>query len=507
MKHLVRALGLAILVWLIWRHADFGEVATSLRLLTAPAVLGLLAVAIADRIVMALKWRHVSSPLDIHLPLGEWISAMFAGSFVSNALPSTLGGDVYRGWRVARGGTRPSLVVASLVAERIIGVLATILIAWAGLAWLVTQGIARDEQPAFLGLFAITCVLLFLFGVGGTKAGREAAVAVATRVKAGRPARKLADAISAYDGHARLLFVNLLLALFENIFPLALLLGAASALHVPVEPLSFLAIAAVALFLQRGSMVLDGWGVGEALRLVTYGLIGVSASDTVAIALVAHSMGLLATFPGAIVFLRDPNRAEATADVPAKAPGRIGLIIRRFLVPAPLVAVWYYVRDGAKISFRAEVELSPNLKFGPGCTVSSFTKIKATDGPLVIGAHTGFATGCFVSSGEKGLHIGDHVLFGPNVTVLASHYVHGDLTVPFEDQGVSSKGVKIGSNVWLGAGTVVADGASIGDNTIVVANSLVNRRYPPNVIIQGTPAKVILRRGTPANPEEATDRS
>ena len=41
--------------------------------------------------------------------------------------------------------------------------------------------------------------------------------------------------------------------------------------------------------------------------------------------------------------------------------------------------------------------------------------------------------------------------------------------------------------------SVILDGTVIGENSIVV-DSLVNRRFPPNCIIQGNPAKVILKR-------------
>ncbi|MFQ5467051.1 MAG: acyltransferase, partial [Kiloniellaceae bacterium] len=168
--------------------------------------------------------------------------------------------------------------------------------------------------------------------------------------------------------------------------------------------------------------------------------------------------------------------------------------LRRFLVPRPLICLYYFLTQRTKISPRAEVELSPDLSFGPNCTVSSFTKIKASDGPLTIGARCGFATGCFVSPGAKGITIGDNLICGPNTVITSSNYVYEKLNVHPEDQGHTSKGVRIGSNVWLGAGTIVLDGSVLGDNTVVVANSLINRRYPPNVILQGNPAKVIMKR-------------
>jgi acetyltransferase-like isoleucine patch superfamily enzyme len=140
---------------------------------------------------------------------------------------------------------------------------------------------------------------------------------------------------------------------------------------------------------------------------------------------------------------------------------------------------------------RAEVELSSNLHLGAGTTVSSFTKIKTTDGILRTGKDCGFANGCFIAPGEGGIEMGDHVLCGPNVAIIAVNYQYAALDVPFSQQGTTSQGIRIGTNVWIGANSTIVDGAVIGDNTIIVA--LVNRRFPPNVIIFGNPATIVTR--------------
>jgi acetyltransferase-like isoleucine patch superfamily enzyme len=186
--------------------------------------------------------------------------------------------------------------------------------------------------------------------------------------------------------------------------------------------------------------------------------------------------------------------SHASTSAVAKHHHKLELIARRFLIPRTFVTLYGLCRWRATISTRAEVELSPNLTFGRGTTVSSFTKIKATDGVLSTGRKCGFGTGCFIAAGTGGIHIGDNVIFGPNVSVIAVNYRYGQLDVPLEEQGATSQGIRIGNNVWIGANAVILDGTVIGDNSIVVATSLVNRRFPANSILQGNPAKVILTR-------------
>jgi len=170
-------------------------------------------------------------------------------------------------------------------------------------------------------------------------------------------------------------------------------------------------------------------------------------------------------------------------------------IISRFLIPKFFVSIYYYLKYGAKISFSAEVELSRNIIMGKACTVSSFTKIKTSDGGILkMGTRSGFATCCFVSAQRGGVTIGDNFMCGPNVSIIASNYKYYEKSENMQDLDYDSKGIVIGNNVWIGANCVILDGSFIGDNTIVVANSLINRKYKSNVMLQGSPAKVIMTR-------------
>jgi len=168
--------------------------------------------------------------------------------------------------------------------------------------------------------------------------------------------------------------------------------------------------------------------------------------------------------------------------------------LRRFLVPAPVVSLYYFAKFGCKISTRAEVEVSPNVTIGRGTQISSFVKIKASNGPLQIGERVTIATGVFIDAHKGGLSIGDHTMIGPNSVLVGVNYRYDRLDAPIQTQGLVSKGIRIGKDVWLGANVVVTDGAVIGDHMIVGPGSVVTGSLPDRVIASGAPAKVVFRR-------------
>ena len=88
-----------------------------------------------------------------------------------------------------------------------------------------------------------------------------------------------------------------------------------------------------------------------------------------------------------------------------------------------------------------------------------------------------------------GIEIGDNVLFGPRVGIYTSNHAmdawertHG---------ACYAKPVRIGNNVWVGAGVHINQGVTIGDNTIIGSGSVITKDIPTNVVAAGVPCKVI----------------
>lgn len=193
----------------------------------------------------------------------------------------------------------------------------------------------------------------------------------------------------------------------------------------------------------------------------------------------------------------DNRQEDVTEDLGVYQKGNHHPLItmaRRFLIPGMFVTLYLQLKHKAKVSPKAEVELSPNLRLGRGITIGSFTKVKSDKGLLEIGARSSFANGCFIGSGPKGLRIGENFVCGPNVAIVPSNYVFDKKDVALADQGHTSKGITIGDNVWVGAGAVILDGAVLGNNTIVTAGSVVEGKFDGDCVLRGNPAEIIARR-------------
>ena len=87
------------------------------------------------------------------------------------------------------------------------------------------------------------------------------------------------------------------------------------------------------------------------------------------------------------------------------------------------------------------------------------------------------------------IYVGDRVMFGPNVTLsTATHPISPRL----RGMGVQyNLPIRIENNVWLGSNVMVMPGVTIGENSIIGANSVVTKDIPANVVAVGAPCRVL----------------
>lgn len=158
------------------------------------------------------------------------------------------------------------------------------------------------------------------------------------------------------------------------------------------------------------------------------------------------------------------------------------------------------IHPSARVSSLADIEDSvrgTRIVVGPNSVIDSFVKIKPVggSGDVIIGA------GCYLNSGVviysgNGVRIGDGVLVAANCTFapVNHEFLERSRTIREQGFGASKGGIRIGADVWLGAGCVLLDGADVGEGCVVGALSLVRGGLPPYFVCAGRPAVPMAER-------------
>ena len=95
--------------------------------------------------------------------------------------------------------------------------------------------------------------------------------------------------------------------------------------------------------------------------------------------------------------------------------------------------------------------------------------------------------------GHFSIEIGNDVWTGHNVYITDQNHGYEDVSRPISQQSQPERAVKIGDGSWLGYGSVVLPGVTIGKHVVVGANSVVTHDIPDYSVAVGVPAKVIKR--------------
>lgn len=96
---------------------------------------------------------------------------------------------------------------------------------------------------------------------------------------------------------------------------------------------------------------------------------------------------------------------------------------------------------------------------------------------------------------QPSVTIGNDVLMGFDVIILTSTHEFEDPSTPVRLQGYLAGPVEIGNDVWIGARVIIMPGVTIGDHSIIGANSVVTRNIPPLSVAAGMPCRVMRKRG------------
>ena len=199
-------------------------------------------------------------------------------------------------------------------------------------------------------------------------------------------------------------------------------------------------------------------------------------------------------------------------------PGALGMAMRKIFYPCLFQGVGKGVVFGRNITLRHahKISLGSNcfiddnvvldakgkenagLHLADNVYIGRNTILSCKEGSITLGDHCNVSANCTLLS-ETEIRLGKYCFLAGNCYLVAGgNHSFLDVSKPIMFQpSVSKGGIRIGEDVWLGAGVTVLDGVTIGKSSVVGAGSVVTGLVPEYSFARGVRQLKIQDRRNP----------
>lgn len=293
-------LGLAVIAFLLW-HYDARPVLRILPRENLGWFAGAIALYVAGQVMSAWRWQLLGAVLHVHERFAQYLRFYFIGMFTNLFVPGLVGGDAARAIYLGRDSGRMGEAVASVVADRGIGLLALFWFA-AAMAMLEHGALSADVLRPTIAVGAIALI------------GFLAAPILARIVHLmPRPIRRAGNIVMPYLHHPQTMLPAAVLSVLLQI-SLAIcqwMLARGLGLATPVA--IFLLCVPIANVFASLPLTLNGLGIRETAYLMLFGMAGVRHDDAIALGLLWFAATMIGGLTGAIAFVTTSAPAIAIA--------------------------------------------------------------------------------------------------------------------------------------------------------------------------------------------------
>ena len=278
----------------VWQAAR----GTDLRFVLLACVL-----VVLDRVLMAYRWLTLLSPLDPshRPPLATIMRIFFVSTFVGTFLPASVGGDAVRAYGLSKEGVGGVDAVASVLMDRLLGVVSILMVAVAGA---VLARALIDIRVLFPALAFLTILCFAALAVVFSPRAASAAAAILARLPRGRDiGQRLVAAIQRYaDYHGAMANVLLCSVAVQVLRVLqTYCLGLALGLAVPLGV--YFALVPIILLIVLMPITINGIGTTQAGFVWLFGRAGVGEAPAFALSVLFLAIAIVGNLPGGFLYL------------------------------------------------------------------------------------------------------------------------------------------------------------------------------------------------------------
>jgi len=294
---IIKIIGTITIFWFLFNSIDLSAVLDSLKNVQKTYIFAVFCILLAQVLVANFRWKIVLSQINIFASFKEVLKILWIGLFFNQVLPSTIGGDAFRGYYLYKKDNTIVDAVMSVMLDRMIGLISLVLIVIATLFFVLD---IVNEPIARLGILTIsigaTLTLFFVLSLDFLTQNFLHIKLFKGLYSLAIQGRKLVLTISP---GIKLVATGILIHSLTLIVYMLLSIG----MNLDVNLFEFVIILPILNLLMIVPISLAGWGLREGVMVIGLGYIGVSPENAFALSILYGILLFLTSLPGLLIWL------------------------------------------------------------------------------------------------------------------------------------------------------------------------------------------------------------
>jgi uncharacterized protein (TIRG00374 family) len=254
-------------------------------------------------VFLALRWHLLNTSYGINTPFIKLFKFYLIGLFFNNFLPTSIGGDLARAYYLARESQQKSASIGTVFLERVIGLLATLSLAFISLFWVMRY--FHSRRIVYITLFIIIFISLFMMSIMSRRIYRRfnALLSFITFYNIGDRIIKVLDTLHYYRDKKKVLLGTYVYSLVAQFFLIVMNYVLARALELNNISFGYLILVVPITFVIGLLPSINGIGVRDTGYILLLSRLGLQPSQILSLSFSVTIIPIVVSLVGGVYFL------------------------------------------------------------------------------------------------------------------------------------------------------------------------------------------------------------
>ncbi|MDD3985740.1 MAG: lysylphosphatidylglycerol synthase transmembrane domain-containing protein [Methanobacterium sp.] len=301
-KKIINALKLIVLIFLIlflFSKISINEFISSLSKINFFFLIIPILISFIGVLISTLKWKNILNFYNINESLRTLFKLYLMGSFYNNVLPSAIGGDIYKFYKLNKKFKNKKAILSSIILERGFGFLSLFLINIFILLFNF-ETIIKNSTLFFIEIIILIIniiIFIFLF--------IKFDLRIIKKYNFFIKIFNILDSVKSIKNKKNLIFFSLLMSIIFNLLSAFSLKFIFYGLGINVSLFSLIFVSVIIHFLSIIPISLNNIGINESAYVFLFSFFGILPEISLLASLIGRSLLILFSLTGGLIILKE----------------------------------------------------------------------------------------------------------------------------------------------------------------------------------------------------------